>query len=73
MGFYTTRCVEAKDPESAELEAVEVLRNDEQLKSAVSNKSWQKKPRIYMDKIYEIEEKDIENIKGFTWYDMNKK
>jgi hypothetical protein len=50
-----------------------MLRNDEQLKSRVLNKSWQKHSRIYMDQMYEIEEKDMENIEGFTWYDMNEK
>lgn len=73
MGFYTTRFVEASNSEEAELKAVNNIRNNEKLKDATLNKSWQKKAKIYLDEIYEIEEKDVQRDYGFGWYKMEGK
>ncbi len=69
-GFYTTRFVEAKDPDTAELKAVDLIRADESLTGLVKNKTWQKQPMIYLDEMYEIAEAGMEDQHGFAWFPM---
>lgn len=73
MGFYTTRFVVASSPEEAELKAIDNVRNGEKLRGIVLNtkENDQKRPMLFMDAIYEIEEKDIEKDYGFGWYRMD--
>ena len=66
-GFYATRFVEAKDPESAELLAMELIRKE--LGSVVLN-DRSDTPMMYLEEIEEIEGFGNKSIprKGFTWY-----
>ncbi len=52
-GFFTTRYVEAENPEGAELSAVQLIREDQSIKAAVKNEGL--KPTIYLDSITELE------------------
>lgn len=73
MGFYTTRFVKAIDEESAEIEAVNLIKQDESLRKITKNKRWQPEPMIYLDEIERIEESDIEEQHGYVWFDMKEK
>ena len=53
-GFYTTIWVEAQDPESAEHQALEIIRNQEDLKSIVRNNT-NDPPMIYLDEIIQLD------------------
>ena len=53
-GFYTTRYIEAKNPEEAELKAVETIKNDRELIDAVKNER-SNPPMIYLEELYELE------------------
>lgn len=52
-GFFTTRYVEAENPEQAEMKAVQLIREDQSLKTAAKNEG--SKPMIYLDSITELE------------------
>ncbi len=73
MGFYTNRYVVAENPKEAETQAVDMIKSDEKLKGNVLNKTWQKKPMIYAEEMYEIEESEIESQSGYTFFDMDEK
>ena len=64
-GFYTTRWVEAADPDAAELAAVDVLRSEGDLRSRVLNHEddW---PSLYVEEIEEVEQ--LEPAAGFSFY-----
>ena len=62
-GFYTTRWVESTDPENAELKAVDLIRNDPDLKGAVLNERSDP-PMIYLEQIHEIDTFDDVNPPG---------
>ncbi len=64
-GFYTTRFVEASDPEDAELKVVDLLREDASLQ--VSEKHRNSDARVFIDEIEEVAEITGPN-KGFTFY-----
>lgn len=66
VGFYTTRFVEADSMEKAEENAIEVLRNDKFLASAVFNKQ-NDSPAVFVEKI-SIEENEITSNSGFSFY-----
>ena len=72
VGFYTTRWVEAADPEEAELKGLEILRNDPSL-AIKSDKLRQQDPvaKVYFEEIEQMVEtaKRTPN-KGATWFDM---
>jgi hypothetical protein len=51
-GFYTTRYVEAEDPQEAEMKAVQLVRTDQSLKLAVKNEGAS--PMIYLSSIEEL-------------------
>lgn len=63
MGYYQTVKVEAETPEHAELQAVEIIRNDEEIKSIWIKEKQTSAPRIFAEEIYAVEEFD-EEIKG---------
>ena len=64
-GFYTTRFVEASDPEEAELKVVGLLRDDASLQ--VSEKHRTSDARVFFDEIEEVSDITGPN-KGFTFY-----
>ena len=68
-GFFTTRFVEANDPEEAEKISINLIRNDTDLKAAVLNKQGDP-PMIYLKEIDELEGfGDIEPPgSGYTFY-----
>ena len=70
-GFYTTRYISANDPDTAELEAVRTIQEDNQLNETLLNRRWHPKPMIYLEEMYEIEEADIESKPGYAWFPMS--
>jgi len=68
-GFYTTRYVEANDPEDAELKAVQLIRDDSQFSDTVKNEQSDP-PMIYLDSLDEVT--SFERVKlpgaGYTFY-----
>src|SRR5262249_24035175 len=70
MGFYTTRFVEAETPENAENIAVELVRNDAELRKAVKNEKPDP-PTIYAEEIALLQ--SFEGIlvpgTGYTFYE----
>ena len=68
MGFYTTRWVEAADPETAELACLELLRSDPGLAHARGGRIA---PMVYLEEIVELDEPP-ENPpgSGFSFYRM---
>jgi ribosomal protein S27AE len=52
-GFFTTRYVEAEDFQQAEMKAMQLIREDQVLKTATKNES--SKPMIYLESITELE------------------
>jgi hypothetical protein len=70
MGFYTTRFVQANNPEGAKLLAVDLLRNDKKLRGVANLRS--DPPMIFADEIDEVEADDVpERPAGFTFYPQN--
>jgi len=59
-GFFTTVWVDAKDPEEAELKAVDKIRKQEDLSSGLLNRS-DDFPMIYLEEIQEIDSQLQEN------------
>ncbi len=53
-GFFTTRYVEANNPEEAELSAIDLIKNDSTLTKSVRNDDFLE-PMIYLDGLSEIE------------------
>ena len=64
-GFYTTRFVEADDPEQAEMRVVELLRGDESLQIAPKYRTAD--AQVFVEKIDQVVEITGAN-KGFTFY-----
>ena len=52
-GFYTTRVVEADNPDEAETIAVEIIKQDARLRSITLN-GKEDSPMIYVDEIEEV-------------------
>ena len=68
-GFYTTRFVEANGPEAAEFAAVDLIRADQELRSAVRNDSTSP-PRMFVEEIEEIEPLDVPPTNsGYTFFE----
>lgn len=63
LGFYTTRWVEANNPEEAELQAVTLVKNDGDLRAAVKNKA-EDPPTIYIAEIIEVADFDDVQVPG---------
>ena len=64
-GFYTTRFVEADNPKQAELQVLELLRNDDSLQIAVEHRTQD--AQVFFEEIDEVSEINGPN-KGFTFY-----
>ncbi len=73
FGFSTIRYVEAANPEEAELKAVEIVKKDESLISALKNDD-DDSPMVYLDKLYEVENFGSEMVpgEGYTFYPEEK-
>jgi hypothetical protein len=71
-GFITFTCVESDDPDSAELAAVQMIREDQDLRPLVKNAASDP-PRMSMVSIHEVESFDEVEGLGKIWYDMNPK
>lgn len=73
-GFYTWRFVEAADALAAEYAAVEMIRQQQDLREAVNNDPADP-PIMNVDEIVELESfAGIECLKpGFVWYEHNPK
>ena len=66
MGFLTTRFVEAKTPDEAELAAVDLLRSEGRLKPLNDPSD---SPRVFATEIEEVEKVDIPPVvRGFTFF-----
>lgn len=69
VGFYTTRFVEASDPEQAELLAVALVKNDKELRAAVRNER-DDPPTIHLEEVVEVA--DFEGVQvpgaGYSFY-----
>ena len=71
MGFFTTRFVEAADPEAAEVAAVELLRQDDRLAGQILNDPSDP-PTIHLHKIRQLDtEAELRTQQGFTYYAEN--
>lgn len=66
VGFYTTRFVEASDPEEAENRAVQLLREDEWLRGAVLNER-NDPPMLYAEEIEPVSR--LEKASGYVFFD----
>lgn len=66
IGFYTTRWVEADSPETAEIMAVDVIRQDSYWKHLQSF-TTAPLPTIYVEEIVEVKNVTGPN-KGYTFY-----
>ncbi len=68
LGFYTTRFVEAQDPEAAELAAVQMVRKDSAFQLVLNDRS--DPPMIYAEEIAECVRSDSEYPNtGYSFYD----
>ena len=70
IGFYTTRFVDAQSPEQAEMLAVDLLRDDEDLEVPPEHRSQD--ARVYFEKIEELAA-DAERgpNRGFAFFSMD--
>jgi hypothetical protein len=68
-GFYSTKVVTASDEREAELKAVDLVRAEQSLRTAIKN-SKDDPPLIYLEEIREISKKEAKGIptKGHTFY-----
>jgi hypothetical protein len=67
FGFYTTRFVEAQDPDAAETAAVQMLREDVTLQHVLNDRS--DPPMIYAEEITEAVKRDPEyGNTGYSFY-----
>ena len=73
LGFYTTVFIEAQDQESAELEAMELLRNDPKLSSGALNTKLDS-PMMFVEKSEELESFKGLNLPrtGFSFFPEEK-
>ena len=62
-GFFTTRYVEANNPEEAELTAVTLIKEDTSLTESVRN-DRSSEPMIYLNELCEIESFEDANVPG---------
>jgi hypothetical protein len=69
LGFYTTVFVEAQDQEDAELQAMELLRNDQKLVSSSLN-TKSDSPMMFVESIEELESFQGLNLPrtGFSFF-----
>jgi len=69
FGFYTTREVEAADPDSAESMALQLMNESSTLRDMVRN-SADDPPMLFIEEVVEIESVDsAKPVPGFAFYD----
>ncbi len=61
MSFDTIRYVEAKDEETAEIKAIEIMRSDSHLKKTIMN-DRNDPPVMFVDSVIEIKDYDSNNL-----------
>jgi hypothetical protein len=73
LGFYTTVFVEAQDSQSAEMQAVDLLRNDENLLTGTLN-SKSDSPMMFVEDVEEFETFEGRSVPrtGFSFFPMEK-
>ena len=72
-GFITVRFVEADDPDAAELKAVQMLRDDRELRPLVKNEPGDP-PEMEVMEMAELDSFDgVEQPTGRLWVPMNPK
>lgn len=68
LGFYTTRFVEAQNPEAAEMAAVQMVREDSTLQQVLNDPS--DSPMIYAEEVTEATRQNSEYPNtGYTFYE----
>jgi len=72
VGFFATREVEADNPESAELAAIEMVKAE--LRPRMGDpRDGEAKPMMYLDEIIELESLREDAVtRGLSWYVMDK-
>jgi hypothetical protein len=74
MGFYATRWVEALSPKEAEIKAIELIMNDQDLIGAIHNKD-NDPPKLFVEEIAELDSFEGVNPpgSGYTFYPVEEK
>lgn len=68
VGFYTTRFVEAPNPEQAEILALARIRDEPKLQKTKDLIPGER-AKVYFDEIEEVPREDVPEIQeGFSWY-----
>lgn len=72
LGFYTTVYIEAENAEQAELDAIDLLRNDPKLRDGVLNPKSDP-PTMFVEEIEEVESFIGESLPrtGFAFFPYN--
>lgn len=66
-GFYTTRKVKAESPDEAEIKAVEMIRNDQELLSSLDHDN-ETEYKIFLDSMYELKWWNLLGGSGYSFY-----
>ena len=71
LGFFTTRFVQAKNREGAELLAVDLIQSDTRLRDSVLNERSDP-PRIFAEEIEVVDASDVPDVQsGFSYFPMD--
>jgi hypothetical protein len=68
FGFYTTRFVEAKGHEAAEIVAVDLIREDRTLAGVKNTRD--NPPMIFVEEVEEIAVNEVHSSLGYTFFRM---
>jgi len=71
FGFYTTRWVEAKNSQEAEVKVVEMLRQEPQLARPEWYDGREPRPAVSIERIEEVPADDARDPLGFAFYPMD--
>lgn len=72
LGFMTTRRVTADSVEEAEVNAVDLIRNDPALIGVMADQDESLPPKIFAEEIYPCKWWKKTGGKGYTFFDMDK-
>ena len=69
VGFYTTRFVEAKNAKEAEIQSIDLIKNDPELKGNILNEK-SNTPMLYIENIVEVKSFGDNAVpgNGYTFY-----
>ena len=70
MGFYTTRWIRSEDAESAELDCLERLKNEEELRQTFPL-DLSPAAKVYFEEVEELAENPNKVGGGFTFFGMS--